>query len=447
MGAAPLPSRLVLRAPVIVAVVAATAIPIDIGSFANARMHFGWFLPDAIANVLGYVPVGIVLASAGVVRATIVAFLMSLGTEVLQLGMVHRDPSFTDIACNVAGAFLGSACAVALRMTSATITLGRASALGACALCVYVVFSAWAAAGPSLNPRGVSEPGTLEAQWKLDEIRTNTETKPDSKFRIVGSMTLAAWINASSFPRDDAVVVSTLEHLEGIRQGWQLDTSIDRGPRVIGFKLTGSCGTTMARYGATPLQPNVWYHIAAVYDAQTAQMDVYLNGKLDDGDLVGPVEHVHRSSRRGASIGRRGDLDGFEFSGLLNDVRVYSRSLTATEVAGLVGKLGPDGGAPTDPASSHAPAVLNDGPRDCQWSAEPEDARLPALVVVGGVSVAILCAWALTRSVVAGLLASLAIGLLMFFVSTPTLPAFNLWAFPLTALAGGVSVLASIRRD
>jgi len=477
------PSRLFLRAPVIVAVLAATAVPIDVWSFSTVRMHFGWFLSDAIVNVAGYIPAGIVLASMGVARATLIAVLMSVGAEVLQLGMVHRDPSVADIFCNVGGALVGIACAGALRIETVSVRLGRAVAFGAAVTCLFVIGKAWVSAGPPLNSRGVTGAGRLEAHWKLDEetgriardssghgldaefsaepqrgngiathaprfdgTPTAPEAKPDAAFRLVGSMTLAAWINASSFPRDDAVIVSTFEHFENIRAGWQMDTTIDRGPRVIGFKLTGSCGTTMARYGATPLHPNVWYHVAAAYDAHRQEMHVYLNGKLDDGDLVGRVESSHRSSRFGALIGRRGDLDGFEFSGLINDVRVYSRALNVSEIADLAQRSTVERVRPTDSAAPMVALAIRDN-RECGWSAEPEDARLPALVVLTGISVAILCVWAVTGFMVAGVVASLVIGLVMFSVSTPTLPSFNLWAFPLTALAGALSVLASIRRE
>ena len=39
----------------------------------------------------------------------------------------------------------------------------------------------------------------------------------------------------------------------------------------------------MIRYGATTLQTNTWYNIAAVYDAAAQTLHVYLNGQLDDG--------------------------------------------------------------------------------------------------------------------------------------------------------------------
>ena len=100
--------------------------------------------------------------------------------------------------------------------------------------------------------------------------------------RLTSSMTLSAWIKSTSYPRDDAAIVSSASGV-----GFQLDATIDRGPRTIGFKLTNSCGLMMARYGATPLALDTWYYVTGVYNAEAKTMDVYLNGELDDSVLMG----------------------------------------------------------------------------------------------------------------------------------------------------------------
>jgi hypothetical protein len=97
-------------------------------------------------------------------------------------------------------------------------------------------------------------------------------------------MTIAAWINSHAFPRDDAAIVSAHDGL-----GFQLDTTIDQGPRTIGFKLANDRGQLMMRYGRTSLVKDRWYHVAGVFDAANRTLDVYLNGRLDDGCLVGEV--------------------------------------------------------------------------------------------------------------------------------------------------------------
>ena len=92
----------------------------------------------------------------------------------------------------------------------------------------------------------------------------------------------------------------------------------------------------MARYGATTLVVGTWYHVAGVYDAPKRTLDVYLNGKLDNGPLVGPVTSTQHSSRWPVYIGRRSDLEGFGFAGLIRDVRIYSFALTNDDIAALM---------------------------------------------------------------------------------------------------------------
>ena len=99
-------------------------------------------------------------------------------------------------------------------------------------------------------------------------------------------MTISAWIKSTSYPIDDAAIVSS--HTSAVA-GYQLDVTADRGPRTIGFKIANECGQLAARYGATPLLTDTSYHVAGVYNAEARTLDVYLNGKLDNGFLLGSV--------------------------------------------------------------------------------------------------------------------------------------------------------------
>ena len=118
--------------------------------------------------------------------------------------------------------------------------------------------------------------------------------------QLTGSMTISAWINSAGYPGDDAAIVSKRT---GPRSGYQLDTTVDKGPRTIGFKLTSSTGGQMFRYGATSLQTGTWYHVAGVYDATAKTLHVYLNGQLDDGPLQGTVAAPSRTRRRTCTSG------------------------------------------------------------------------------------------------------------------------------------------------
>ena len=85
----------------------------------------------------------------------------------------------------------------------------------------------------------------------LDGVRDHIAIGRPSALRLGGSMTISAWINSSSFPVDDATILSNHYHNGGQYLGFQLDTTVDRGPRTLRFKLADECGRLVARYGAT----------------------------------------------------------------------------------------------------------------------------------------------------------------------------------------------------
>src|SRR4029077_2517582 len=148
--------------------------------------------------------------------------------------------------------------------------------------------------------------------------------------QLTGSTSVSAWINATAFPSDDAAVVS---RRDSSGHGFQLDTTVDTGRRPIGFKLSNSSGRDMIRYGATTLQPNTWYNIAGVYDAASQTLHVYLNGQLDDGQLVGMVTATQQTSALDVEIGQRpGNPGAFEFNGRIDDVRIADHAITQSQI-------------------------------------------------------------------------------------------------------------------
>jgi hypothetical protein len=478
--------RIRLRAPVILMVLAATVIPVELRPVGHGTVSFGIGVLHFVANIVGYVPVGIVLGELGLLRAVAIATLMSALAESSQLLMLYRDSSAIDLTSNVIGAFLGAVVSSQWRIRSPSLRINKWKTLVAAMGALALVLLVWAAAGPTTSTRGATSPGILEAYWKLDETggrvafdsaghglngRFSAEPKRvagvmgryvtldgakeyidfgrSTALRLVGSMTISAWIRPSSFPVDDAAIVSQLHG--GF--GYQLDTTVDRGPRTIGFKLTNACGHLMARYGATPLAVNTWYHVAGVYDAAERKLDVYLNGKLDNGFLFGAVTGTQHSSRAAVYVGKRGDLEGYEFAGSVEDVRIYSIALTSAEIAAVMRGEAIDGVAAQRVAgsvvnSSRGAGRSTDDVSRCTVSSEVGDEKVPAVAATLGVLVAFACIglWPSAGSRLY-LFSSFAAGLLLLPATAPTLPSFNLWTIPLVSFAGGASVVVSMRRQ
>ena len=136
----------------------------------------------------------------------------------------------------------------------------------------------------------------------LDGVNDYVNLANPTALRLAGSITISAWIYATSNPIDDAAIVSK-RTAAGV--GFQLDTTIDTGPRTIGFKLTNTSGGQMLRYGSSTLQLNTWYYVTGVYNAASQTLDVYLNGQLDNGVLQGTITSSQQNSSANVNIGRR----------------------------------------------------------------------------------------------------------------------------------------------
>jgi hypothetical protein len=170
---------------------------------------------------------------------------------------------------------------------------------------------------------------------------------------------------------------------------------------------------------------------------------------LDNGPLRGTVTATQRSSTEHVYVGRRSDSDGFEFAGLIDDVRIYSRSLTKAEIRADMRGTVLHGSAGT-PATgngigSHNARRPNGSRAPCSGTSDRHDAKTPAVAAVLGVLVAVACI-GLWPS--AGLLHCLAIsfaaGLPLLLTASPNLSSLARWILLLVCLAGSASVSVSL---
>lgn len=493
------PTRIALQWPLIFLVLSFTAIPVELQPLTRSRIaeatQLSLDVPDVIANIVGYVPFGLVFASKGPWATAALSSGLSLLAETSQLFSKSRSPRLIDIATNVLGAFIGLVITWKWkpnwRSRPPEFLVGRMKATVATMLALaYLVFGARMAPiqieravssvsrTPRLvwletSPRGSSSPGQLEGWWTFEDTRGETVSDVSggglngrlvnaptfesgvagrwlklngvnqyvdlghpASLQLTGSETISAWINASSFPVDDAAVVSSHSGL-----GYQLDTTVDSGPRTVGFKLANAEGSLMARYGKTALSPNTWYYVAGVYDAQAQTLNVYVNGENDNGCLVGTVTNRQRISGMDVYIGRRASDSGFEFAGSIDDVRIYSRALTQAEIQS-------DFRSATGAQLTNAPTkVIDSADTRCPSREEAADSRSVGFVVMLGVLVSVaIIGLVPTVSRRTLFLSCVAVGFLLFPTLGETLPVGYKWTLPLLTLAGGASIVYSLNR-
>jgi hypothetical protein len=162
-----------------------------------------------------------------------------------------------------------------------------------------------------------------------------------------GSMSWSAWVYATGNPPDDGQIVA----LSDYSAGWQFKTTPDTGVRTFGIAISPSGAGHTQRYSKTVMALNTWYHVAAVYNATAKALDIYVNGTLDNGVLIGSIPAAQVVPNISATLGKR--EGGFFFKGTIDNVRIYSKALSAAEVqADMVTPVGGSGSGSAPTVSS-----------------------------------------------------------------------------------------------
>ena len=76
----------------------------------------------------------------------------------------------------------------------------------------------------------------------------------------------------------------------------------------------------------TPMEQDVWYHVAYTSDINADELKLYVNGELIDTVNAGAEPNNLTSLRIGS------EHEGRYFPGILDEVRIYNRALTEDEI-------------------------------------------------------------------------------------------------------------------
>ncbi|MBI5631873.1 MAG: carboxypeptidase regulatory-like domain-containing protein [Nitrospirae bacterium] len=164
--------------------------------------------------------------------------------------------------------------------------------------------------------------GKVNKAFSFDGIDDFVQVPDSASLDIAGQITMDAWIYPTAL---GGRIVDKIT--AGGSNGYLLDTYGGVARFIIGSQGLNS---------ATALPLNTWTHVAATYDG--VMMNVYLNGSLDNSRAVSGAIPVNTLPLR---IGA--DSNGANpFSGLIDEVEVFNRALSADEIAAIF-NAGPAG--------------------------------------------------------------------------------------------------------
>jgi len=137
-------------------------------------------------------------------------------------------------------------------------------------------------------------------------------------------LTLSLWMNADDFDTYDARLLSKATGYQDQEHFWMLSTFSSKSVRFR-LKADGSTSTLISKDGV--LQTGRWHHVAATYDGQ--QMRIYVDGQQVASQSKTGI--VDANSTVPASLGNQ-PQGSRAFDGLIDDVRIYRRALSTTEI-------------------------------------------------------------------------------------------------------------------
>ena len=184
---------------------------------------------------------------------------------------------------------------------------------------------------------GLSTSGTVTgtAAWTAAVLNNGFQFNGATRIQVTGmfsnprNTSVAAWANLTTADSGGSEIISLGDHFY---------LRLDEGGVVKAVMYTGSAWQSVT-YSATYAGTG-WHHFAATFDDDNNSFRLYVDGKLvasaTNSNSISYAGHASNTV-----IGRHGNSStSNDFTGTIDDVRVYNYAISATEVAQLFGLIG-----------------------------------------------------------------------------------------------------------
>jgi hypothetical protein len=211
------------------------------------------------------------------------------------------------------------------------------------------------------NHSGTTVPGKLGQALSWDGVDDYAEKISFSGLPS-SAITVSAWIKLDAHKNWNRV----LNH-EWVNNGWVLFTDAS-GNATFGVGQAG------AQYNATKagLAVGSWYHLVGVYDGSNVR--IYVNGQ--EG-----TPHA----KSGLILDNVGNVDiGWALNGAIDDVRIYNKALTASEVRRLYNVGGTTDTSPPAPPPNLTANAVSSSQINLLWNASADNVGVAGYTVYRG---------------------------------------------------------------
>jgi hypothetical protein len=181
------------------------------------------------------------------------------------------------------------------------------------------------------------------------------------------SFTIETWMK----PHDDGTLWGITCLLSSVdanspRSGWLIYQNVNNASSSIGqltfrtYAQSGSAASLSLNLGAPgSIQSEKWYHVAVVVSNAVTVTNVYgyINGVLVAGPVALPAYVPNDGAQGGFTIAGRTDQDGYDYTGVLDEVAYYTNALSGNAILAHY-----QAGTNPSPATAYSALVLQQHP-------------------------------------------------------------------------------------
>jgi hypothetical protein len=144
-----------------------------------------------------------------------------------------------------------------------------------------------------------------------------------ANLEIAGSQSWCAWVKLESYTGNERI-------LSKFGAGTEKNLWVT-GTQKFAFTLAGLTTNTTA-IGTTNAATGSWFFVVGVYDSANSLIKIYVNAVMEtDETASGSATDTNGVF----AIGRKGGTDSNYFDGIVDDVAIFNRALTAAEITYL----------------------------------------------------------------------------------------------------------------
>jgi len=142
--------------------------------------------------------------------------------------------------------------------------------------------------------------------------------------------TIEAWIKAEAFGEEGVVFGEETSTSQSSRLILRIATN---GAIKFYYRDASQdpAGTVTTVTGNTTISANTWYHLAAVYNADSDVQEIYVNGSLDIR-TSNKIDKLGASATNGIKIGAMPGGSANDFTGVIDDVKIYNLARTPDQI-------------------------------------------------------------------------------------------------------------------